>query len=148
MVKIKNRLRMAFDSRPENVGLARVAVAALASQLDFTVSELDDIKGAVSEAVSNAIIHGYRERSGETVRLDAILTEHGLEVMVEDEGEGIQDVTQAQVPGFTSTPERLGLGFAFMESFMDTVEVISAPGQGTRVRLTKRIERGEHARAH
>lgn len=148
MLKIKNRLQMSFDSRPENVGLARVAVAAFASQLDFTVSDLDDIKGAVSEAVSNAIVHGYRNRSGGTVRLEAILTEQGLEVMVEDEGEGIQDAMQARVPGFTTVPERLGLGFAFMESFMDTVEVTSAPGQGTRVRLTKRIDRGKHARAH
>lgn len=148
MVKIKNRLEMAFDSRPENVGLARVAVAAFASQIDFTVSDLDDIKGAVSEAVSNAIIHGYRQRPEETVRVEAVLTDTGLEVTVEDEGEGIQDVAQARVPGFTTVPERLGLGFAFMESFMDTVEVVSAPGRGTRVRLTKRIDRGEYARAH
>jgi len=148
MFKIKNRLRMSFDSRPENVGLARVAVAAFASQLDFTVSDLDDIKGAVSEAVSNAIIHGYRNRPDGTVHLEALLTEQGLEVAVEDEGEGIPNTVQARVPGFTTIPERLGLGFAFMESFMDTLEVDSAPGRGTRVRLVKRVNRDKHARAH
>lgn len=147
MNKARNHLWMAFDSRPENVGLARIAVAAFASQLDFTVSDLDDIKGAVSEAVSNAIIHGYPGQDSETIRLEAIINKLGLEVTIEDAGKGIDNVGEAQGSGYSTDPERLGLGFAFMQSFMDEVQVLSVPGSGTKIRMLKRVG-GEHAHAH
>lgn len=141
-----NQLRMEFMSIPDNVGLARLTVAAFASQLDYTVSEIDDIKGAISEAVSNAIIHGYEGRPENTVRIVASLTTRGLEVIVEDTGKGIENVKEAMLSGYSSVPERLGLGFSFMQSFMDEVAVLSEPMKGTRVIMFKQLgRRGDYA---
>jgi len=136
---IRNQMRLEFLSCSENVGLARVAVTSFASGVDFNLSDLEEIKVAVSEAVSNAVIHGYEGRKTEIVRLSASLTDEALEIVVEDDGKGILDVEQAMLPGTGSDPERLGLGFVFMKSFMDEVEVRTEVGKGTGVKLLKSL---------
>lgn len=134
---LRNRLFLEVPSNPENVGIVRVAVAAFAAQLDFTIDEIDDIKVAVSEAVSNAIIHGYAERPG-MVSVEARAYAECLEVVVEDRGRGIEDVEKALQPAFTTDPGRMGLGLTFMDSFMDELSVRSTPGKGTTVVMVKR----------
>lgn len=136
---VLNRFRLEFPSRPDNVALARVTVAAFAAQLDPTVEELDDIKGAVSEAVANSIVHGYDSSTDGIVILEAVLYGDAIEICVEDSGKGIEDVSKAMEPEFSSDPERLGLGFSFMRSFMDSVQVDSTPGKGTRVVMRKQF---------
>ncbi|MCL6638746.1 MAG: anti-sigma F factor [Firmicutes bacterium] len=137
-MEYKNQMKLEILSIPANVAFARVAVAAFASQLEYTLADLDEIKVAVSEAVGNAMIHGYGNKKNKMVRIFASLTEDTLEVVVEDDGKGIEDVHQALQPAYSTDPERLGLGFVFMQSFMDTLKVESAPGRGTRVRMTKK----------
>jgi stage II sporulation protein AB (anti-sigma F factor) len=132
-------MKLEFLSCSENVGLARVAVASFASEVDFNLSDLEEIKVAVSEAVSNAVIHGYEGAKTGTVRLSASLFDDALEIVVEDDGKGIVDVEQAMLPGTGSDPERLGLGFVFMKSFMDEVDVWTEVGKGTRVKLLKSL---------
>lgn len=130
-------MELRLPSLPENVGIARVAVAAFAGQLPFTLSELEEIKVAVSEAVTNAIVHGYGHPGG----VVTVRAEHNgarLLVEIDDRGRGIEDIEQARQPAFSTDPERMGMGFAFMEAFMDEVEVESAVGAGTTVRLYKR----------
>lgn len=145
----QNFLRLEFYSLPANVGLARVAVAAFASQLNYTVSELDDIKGAVSEAVSNAIIHGYEGAPDQLIKVVAMVRAGELEIIVEDGGKGIEDLEEVLRPGFSTADERLGLGFSFIRSFMDTADVLSTPGRGTRVIMTKRAGLlGDHVDAN
>lgn len=134
----ENRVVLLLPSRPENVSMARLVVAQMAAQLGFTVAEVEEIKVAVSEAVTNAIVHGYRDRSG-TVRVEACARPGELEVVVSDEGAGIEDVAQARQPAWSTDPERMGLGFVFMENFMDSVEVDSRPGRGTQVVMRKRV---------
>ncbi|MEW6770884.1 MAG: anti-sigma F factor [Bacillota bacterium] len=134
-----NRFRLEFPSRPENVALARVTVAAFAAQLDPTVEELNDLKGAVSEAVANAIVHGYDGAPDGIVIVEGILYGDAIEVRVEDSGKGMEDVARAMEPEFSTDPERLGLGFSFMQSFMDRVEVESSPDRGTRVVMRKQF---------
>ncbi len=138
----RNEMRVEFDSRSVNEGFARVAVAAFIAELNPTMDELADVKTAVSEAVTNAIIHGYEEEIGK-VRLSCTIEEDRIEIVVEDTGRGIADVEQAKIPFFTTRPdaERSGMGFAFMEAFMDEVEVESAPGKGTTVKMRKQIGR-------
>lgn len=136
---VLNRFRLEFPSLPGNVGLARVAVAAFTAQLDPTVEELDDLKGAVSEAVTNAIIHGYGNSPEGMITIEAVLFGDAIEICVEDGGKGIEDVNRAMEAEFSSDPERLGLGFNFMRSFMDSVQVDSAPGRGTRVVMRKQF---------
>ncbi len=138
-MKIRNQMRLEFLSCSENVGLARVAVAAFVSGVDFNLGDLEEIKVAVSEAVSNAIIHGYEGASTGTVGLSASLFSNCLEIVVEDTGTGIADVEQAMLPGTGNDPERLGLGFVFMKSFMDEVDVWTEVGKGTRVKLIKSL---------
>ncbi len=132
----RNEVRIEFPSLPENVGLARVAVAAFAGQVDFTIGELEEIKVAVSEAVTNCVVHAYNGTPG-VVRVTARREGRTLELVIEDSGRGIGDVAQARQPAWSSDPERMGLGFVFMESFMDGLEVESRPGKGTRVRMWK-----------
>ena len=133
MKKSSNYIKLEFLSRSTNEGFARSAVAAFASQLDPTLDELGDIKTAVSEAVTNAIVHGYAVR----VRL---LDGGVLEIAVYDWGRGIADVEKAREPLFTTGgEERSGMGFTIMESFMDTLKVRSRPGKGTVVTMRKRI---------
>ena len=131
-----NRLELRFLSRPENVSLARLLTAALVAEGELTLAELDEIKVAVSEAVSNAIIHGYQGQPDCYVELSLILTAERLTVAVRDDGVGIADIEQAMRPNWSGNG-RMGLGFAFMNSFMDRIEVDSAPGQGTTVTLYK-----------
>ena len=136
-----NQMKLEFLSVPENEGFARVAVSAFAVQLDPTLDVLADIKTAVSEAVTNAIVHGYGEKKG-IVTVDASLRQDGvLEVSVSDRGRGIDDIPRAMQPFFTTQPEkeRSGMGFSVMQTFMDGVQVESAPGEGTTVRMTKRL---------
>ena len=142
MMKALNTMKVSFSSRSANEGFARSAVAAFAAQADPTMDELADIKTAVSEAVTNCIVHAYPNVIG-PVTLTAALQEDGvLRIVVADKGCGIDDVPRAMQPMFTTGgPERAGLGFAVMESFMDRVKVRSVPGKGTRVTLEKRLGR-------
>ncbi|CAM3790838.1 anti-sigma F factor [Alicyclobacillus pomorum] len=136
----ENYMRLQFPSRSENESLARVAVSAFAMQLDPTVEQLTELKTAVSEAVTNAIIHGYENMEGE-VRLYCAIHEGAIEVVVEDDGSGIADVEEARQPLYTSRPEleRSGMGITIMENFMDEVVIDSIPGKGTKVRMRKVI---------
>lgn len=148
-MKMLNRCTIEFTSIPENVGFARVAVASFASQLDCTLPELEEIKVAVSEAVGNCIIHGYRNQPDQTVRVTATIYKEGLEIRVEDSGVGIADIDLAMQPAYSSDPERMGLGFVFMQSFSDRLQVESSPEQGTCVTMFKNIGlRGAKARAN
>ena len=133
-----------FLSVAENESFARVVIAAFAVQLSPTVSEIADIKTAVSEAVTNAIVHGYEGSSGMVTLRAAIDDRSTLTVEVKDSGRGIADVPKAMEPFFTTHPEqeRSGMGFAVMQTFMDDVDVESAPGKGTIVRMSKRIHSG------
>ena len=137
-------MELILESRSENEEFARVVAAVFASRLDPTLEELDDIRTAVSEAVTNAVIHGYKGNAGK-IRLSASVWEKErlFSVTVRDEGVGIRDVEQAMEPMFTTCPEdgRSGMGFSFMEAFMDRVEVVSAPGKGTSVTMKKKIGR-------
>ena len=136
----KNEMYISFDARSVNEGFARVAVAAFLTEADPTLDEIADIKTAVSEAVTNAIIHGY-ERPEEKVELSCRLEGNEVEITVKDHGCGIPDVEKAREPFFTTKPqlERSGMGFSFMEAFMDQVEVISSVGNGTTVIMKKKI---------
>lgn len=136
-----NEMRLRFPSKSRNESFARAAVAAFVMDLDPTFGELSDLKTAVSEAVTNCIVHGYRRESG-VVYITAKISADGLvTVSVRDCGVGIADVKQAMQPLFTTSPdeERAGLGFAVMQSFCDRVRVRSTPGKGTTVTLEKRI---------
>ena len=136
---LKNQLSMSFYSNSENVGIARVTAAAFAAQLDLTLNEVEEIKVAVSEAISNAVIHGYGEVKG-IVEFTMNLYDDKLEYVIVDHGIGIADIEQARQPSYSSDPERMGLGFVFMESFMDELVIDSVVGQGTKVTLVKKIE--------
>lgn len=140
--KANNEVTLAFPSRSSNEGFARAAVSCFAAQMDPTLNELEDIKTAVSEAVTNAIVHAYPEELGK-VRLKLKLFEDGrLEIAVQDWGVGIADVEQARTPLFTTgNEERSGMGFTIMESFMDTLKVRSKPGKGTTVVMSRRLAR-------
>lgn len=137
---MQNHVRLGFLSVADNVGLARLAVACLAGQAQFSLNDLEEVKVAVSEAVSNAIIHGYQNRTDGWVELEAWLDAGDLVIAVEDHGVGIEDIALARQPAFSSDPERMGLGFVFMETFMDSLDVVSQPGQGTRVEMRKRAQ--------
>ena len=139
-MKALNTVKSTFPSRSVNEGFARSALSAFAAQADPTLDELADVKTAVSEAVTNCIVHAYANTIG-PITLTAALYEDGtLRVAVADKGCGIPDVSKAMEPLFTTGgAERAGLGFAVMESFMDSVKVRSAPGKGTRVTLSKRL---------
>ena len=144
-MKTENEVVLKFPSRSSNEGFARSAAAAFAAQLDPTVEELGDIRTAVSEAVTNCIIHAYPDRIGEiTVKL-RLLPGNVLEITVKDAGVGIEDVEQARQPMFTTGGEgRSGMGLTIMESFMNELRIKSVPGKGTSVRMRKRIvSRGE-----
>lgn len=135
-------MTMEFPSRSANEGFARTAAACFAAQLDPTLEELEDLKTAVSEAVTNCIVHAYPKTIGK-IRLKARFTEGStLEVEVKDWGVGIPDVEQAMTPLYTTGgEERSGMGFTIMESFMDTLKVRSAAGRGTTVTMRKKIKR-------
>ena len=136
-----NIMNVEFLSLSENEGFARIVAAAFATQLNPTAAELAEIKTAVSEAVTNAIIHGYENTEG-TVRMEAKIHKNTIEISVIDYGWGIADIEEARKPLFTGKPEleRSGMGFSIMESFMDSVKIISSLGEGTTVKMTKTIE--------
>ena len=141
-MKALNQVNLTFPSRSANEGFARSAAACFAAQLDPNLDELADIKTAVSEAVTNAIVHAYPDTLGK-IDLRLRLLEGGvLEIRIKDTGVGIPDVEQARTPLFTTgNEERSGMGFTIMESFMDSLTVRSAPGKGTTVTMKKRIAR-------
>lgn len=140
---MNNMIKVEFSSLPENERFARVVISAFASRLNPTIEELEDIKTAVSEAVTNAIIHGYENDPERIVYLYAqIVGERSIYVEVIDRGVGIADIEQARKPFYTSKPEleRSGMGFSVMESFMDKVDVESEPGRGTTVKMLKILQ--------
>lgn len=140
MTRAENYATIEFLSRSSNEGFARVAAAGFAAQLDPTLDELGDIKTAVSEAVTNAIVHGYPEELGRIVLKMKILKGNVLEITVRDWGRGIENIEQARQPLFTTGgSERSGMGFTIMESFTDRLVVRSAAGKGTTVQMRKRI---------
>lgn len=139
-MKAENYIKFEFPSRSVNEGFARAAAAAFAAQLDPTMDELGDIKTAVSEAVTNCIVHAYPDSLGKVTMRLRILGGDTLEISVKDSGRGIEDVARAREPLFTTGgEERSGMGFTIMESFMDVVKVRSTPGKGTQVTMRKRI---------
>ena len=137
---MQKEMKMEFSSQSENEGFARVAVGAFLAGLNPTVDELADVKTAVSEAVTNAIIHGYDQKEGK-VWITCRIEEHNVEICVIDTGKGIPDIGKAREPLYTTRPEleRSGMGFTFMEAFMDEVWVVSGVGQGTKVTMRKKI---------
>ena len=138
-----NEMEIQFDSKSCNEGFARVAVASFLTQMNPTVEEVADVKTAVSEAVTNAIIHGYEMRQGK-IRIFCRISENQFFMEVSDKGKGILNVEEAMQPMYTTKPEedRSGMGFAFMEAFMDEVKVESEPEKGTCVRMKKIIGKG------
>ncbi len=144
-MQIINEMKLEFMGVPENEGFARVAVSAFAVQLDPTLDVLADIKTAVSEAVTNAIVHGYADATGGTVTVAAALRDDGvLALEITDKGNGIADIDRAMQPFFTTQPEkeRSGMGFSVMQTFMDRVTVESEVGRGTAVHMLKRLREG------
>lgn len=138
---LENKVCIEFESRSQNEGFARVAVAAFVSQLDPTIDELADIKTAVSEAVTNSIIHGYENRKEGIIKIEATIIDNEVSISVIDYGLGINDVNKAREPLYTSRPdlERSGMGFTVMETFMDSLNVESEAGKGTRVIMKKKF---------
>ena len=136
-----NEMKLEFASKSSNEAFARIAVAAFAAQLDPTIEELADIKTAVSEAVTNCIIHGYEEKKG-IIKIECKLFVNSIEIIISDEGKGIEDIDKAKEPLYTSKPdlERSGMGFTIMESFMDEMKVESILGIGTKVTMKKMLE--------
>ena len=141
----ENKMELNFLAISQNEAFARVAVAAFAAQLNPTVAEITEIKTAVSEAVTNAIIHGYEGMDGmkQTVSLKCHIVDREIAIEVFDSGMGIADIDQAREPLYTSKPEmeRSGMGFTVMEEFMDSIEVVSQPGAGTTIKLRKKLDR-------
>ena len=139
-VKSSNNFQMSFPSRSANEGFARSAVACFAAQMDPTLNELEDIKTAVSEAVTNAIVHAYPDSLGIVTLKARIVGEKSLEIVVKDRGRGIPDIEKARQPMFTTGgEERSGMGFTIMESFMDQLTVKSTLGKGTTVTMRRKI---------
>ena len=141
-MKGKNEMTASFPSLSQNEALARSVVAVFVSQLNPTVSELSDLRTAVSEAVTNAIVHGYRGTVGTVYITVRQVEEHVIQVKIRDKGVGIADIEKAMEPLYTTAPEeeRAGLGFAVMQSFCDEVKVRSRPGSGTTVTLIKKLQ--------
>lgn len=137
---MENNMKIELEALAENEGFARVAVAAFITPLNPTMEEISDVKTAVSEAVTNAVIHAYEEKGG-TIVIRCGIENDLLHMEIEDWGKGIENVEQAMEPLFTTRPdlERSGMGFAFMEAFMDGLEVESAPGKGTTVIMEKKL---------
>jgi len=140
-MEIHNEMKLSFISKSANEGFARVAVAAFVSQLDPTIDELSEIKTAVSEAVTNSVVHGYRDRLGTITITARILPGGRVSIVVVDKGCGIENTEQAMEPLFTTSTagDRAGMGFTIMQSFMDKMTVRSTPGKGTKVSMEKRL---------
>lgn len=142
---MKNKMNLQFSALSQNESFARVTVAAFIAQLDPTMDELTEIKTVVSEAVTNAIIHGYDHDPNAIVYIGVIIEDHVVELSIRDVGIGIVDVEEARQPLFTTKPdlERSGMGFTIMENFMDEVEIHSQPGRGTEVKLRKHLSKSK-----
>ena len=140
-MEFENEMKLEFISKSANEAFARISVAVFASQLDPTIEELADIKTAVSEAVTNCIIHGYEKKQG-IVKIFARLKENEIILEISDKGKGIENIDMAKEPLYTTKPnlERSGMGFTIMESFMDKVDVESVVGLGTKVTMSKKIK--------
>ncbi|HET7578443.1 MAG TPA: anti-sigma F factor [Bacillales bacterium] len=136
---MKNEMSLQFSAKSENESFARVTVAAFIAQLDPTMDELTEIKTVVSEAVTNAIIHGYENNSDGMVHIDVALEDGLVRMTIKDEGIGILNLEEARMPLYTTKPEleRSGMGFTIMENFMDEVEIETGDGHGTTIHLTK-----------
>lgn len=134
---LKNKAEIKMSSLSENIGFARMAVATFGAQLEFTLAEIEEIKVAISEAVSNCIIHGYENQPKGDIHLAMFIQDNSLILIVEDFGIGIADVEEAMQPSFTTSEERMGLGMVFMNSFMNEMSIDSTPGEGTKVRMVK-----------
>lgn len=145
-----NEMRLEFAALPENEAFARLAISGFMLPLDPTMEQLADVKTAVSEAVTNAIVHGYGGTVGRVVMCAAYGDEGELEIRIIDQGRGIEDIQRARQPFFTTCrgEDRSGMGFTVMESFMDDVDVQSAPGKGTTVIMTKRMRMRDDAIPH
>jgi len=137
---MENYMKLEFQSKSSNEGFARIVIAAFASQLDPTLEELSDIKTAISEAVTNAIIHGYEYGEG-CIIMEALINNNTIDIIIKDNGKGINDINQAMEPFFTSKPdlERSGMGFTVMETFMDELIVESGENKGTVLKMKKKI---------
>ena len=141
-MKFENYMTLEFPSRSSNEAFARSAVACFAAQLDPTLEELGDIKTAVSEAVTNCIVHAYPDGFGTIVLRCRILKDHVLDIVVKDRGVGIADIEKARKPMFTTGgADRSGMGFTIMESFMTSLRITSQPGKGTAVHMRRRLQR-------
>ncbi|GGH79224.1 stage II sporulation protein AB (anti-sigma F factor) [Pullulanibacillus pueri] len=142
---MRNEMSLEFSAISENESFARVTVAAFVAQLDPTMDELTEIKTVVSEAVTNAIIHGYENRGVGSVYIQAWIEDDVISLTIRDEGVGIDNLDEARQPLYTTKPEleRSGMGFTIMENFMDHIEVTSVPGQGTTVFLTKHLSKNK-----
>lgn len=139
-MKSNNYVKIEFPAKSSNEAFARASVAAFAAQLDPTIDELGDIKTAVSEAVTNAVVHAYPDKMGSVYIKLRVLDEDILEICVKDKGKGIEDIKKAMEPLFTTGGEdRSGMGFTIMDSFMDKMKVSSRPGKGTLVTMRRRI---------
>jgi stage II sporulation protein AB (anti-sigma F factor) len=138
---MKNKMNLEFSALSQNESFARVTVAAFIAQLDPTMDELTEVKTVVSEAVTNAVIHGYENDPNGIVYISVTIEDGLVELKIKDEGIGIPDVEEARQPLFTTKPdlERSGMGFTIMENFMDEIEISSQPGNGTEVTLRKHL---------
>lgn len=134
----ENYVKLEFAAKDSNVAIARLSAAAFGAELGFTVTDIEEIKVAVSEAVSNAMIHGYGGDENRSVEVVYTLCGDIFEITVKDEGVGIADIQKAMEPAYSTIADRMGLGFVFMGSFMDRLDVESAPNKGTTVRMQKR----------
>jgi stage II sporulation protein AB (anti-sigma F factor) len=137
----KNHLELTFSSLAENVSITRMLIASIGAQLDLSLNDIEELKVAVSEAVSNAIIHGYHNDPDQVVGLEIDFDSEALRVVVRDQGCGIADVEQAMQPAYSTDPERMGLGFVFMQSFMDELQVDSTLNKGTTVTMIKQFDK-------
>ncbi|MCO1599996.1 anti-sigma F factor [Desulfosporosinus nitroreducens] len=135
-----NQITLTFSSIAENVSIARLLIASIGGQLDLSLNDIEELKVAVSEAVSNAIIHGYQSVPNNIVYLNLEIADDTLIIVVKDEGCGISNVEQAMQPAYSTDPERMGLGFVFMQSFMDELQVESKLEVGTTVTMKKRFK--------
>ena len=143
---MKNEMRVEFSALSENESFARVTIASFVAQVDPTMDELTEIKTVVSEAVTNAIIHGYENQLDGKVTIHCILDEHSVEIVIKDEGIGIENLEEAKQPLYTSKPEleRSGMGFTIMENFMDEMDIQSEKGKGTTVRMKKYFKKASN----
>lgn len=137
----ENKMKLEFLSKSSNEAFARITVASFASQLDPSIEDISDIKTAVSEAVTNSIIHGYEDKTG-IIKIECTLFANSIEIQISDNGKGIENIQQAKEPLYTTKPEleRSGMGFTIMESFMDELKIESVVGVGTKITMKKVIQ--------